>query len=65
MIWVKKEDDVIYYYTADNRKFTTIVDATIYITSNYNMLKEQENSFNTCFERNRKLKLIMTNLQHN
>ena len=63
MIWTSYNDDGdICYYTADNTKFNRVVDATNYISVKYNELKEQEKYFNILFERNRKLKVIMTKI---
>jgi len=65
MIWASwNENGDIYYYTADNKKFKTIADATIYLSVTYEELKKQEKYFNTCFERNRKLKVIINKINY-
>ena len=62
MIWTIKDKGKVYFYTADNKKFDRIIDATRHLTIKFNSLKEKEKSFNTCFERNRKLKIIISKL---
>ena len=63
MIWTTRDNnDVICFYTADNQKFLKLNDATKYVASKYDSLKEKHKSFNTCFERSRKLKVIMSKI---
>ena len=63
MIWTTRDKNgIICFYTADNQKFFKLNDATKYVTSKYNSLREKSDSFNTCFERSRKLKVIMSKI---
>jgi len=63
MIWTSwDENGYVCYHTADNKKFSTIADATIYLSVTYEELKKQEKYYNTIFERNRKLKVIMSKM---
>lgn len=63
MIWTTRDNnDVICFYTADNQKFFKLNDATKYVASKYNSLEKKYNSFNTCFERSRKLKVIISKI---
>jgi hypothetical protein len=60
MIWtIRDNKGIICFYTADNHKFLKLNDATNHVASKYNSLQEKHDNFNTCFERNRKLKVIM------
>lgn len=60
MIWTLRDNKgTICFYTADNKKFFKLNDATNYVASKYNSLEKNYNNFNTCFERNRKLRIIM------
>jgi hypothetical protein len=60
MIWtIRDKNGTVYFYTADNRRFLKLNDATEYVASKFHSLKGKHDTFNTCFERNRKLKVIM------
>lgn len=60
MIWTTRDKKgITCFYTADNQKFLKLNDATEYVASKYDSLKYKQNSFNVCFDRSRKLKVIM------
>ena len=63
MIWtIRDNNGIICFHTSDNHKFFKLSDATKYVTSKYDSLIKMHTAFNTCFERNRKLKGIMNKI---
>lgn len=60
MIWaIRSDNGELRFYTPDGTHFIKLIDAVQYVTSDYVNLKEQRDCFNTRYERNRKLKVIM------
>ena len=62
MIWTIREKGTIYFCTSDNKKFLKLKDATNYVASKFNKLLINKDNYNTCHERNKKLRIIMAKM---